>query len=296
MLTSPKGGSEILLEELQKRVDTSPVNIILSTCDARLLHPAKPNILWEHLSYDQAGVTGLANADFVSRLDAIVFVSHWQHEQFRKRVNLPGDKCFVIQNCISPAPDHDKPQEVGLIYTSMPNRGLSLLAQAYPLMRNKVPLTVISGTKIYGKKFHETTGHKFNPLYRQLKALGAAHYDYLPNEEVREQLTKHHILAYPSVFEETSCLSAIEALSYGLKVVTTNFGALPETCGVWADYVPLGEPSEFIKRYAQALDHAVDAWQLNTDQVQHYRKYWTWDARPQWESLIGRYRTQTLAA
>lgn len=285
-LTAPKGGSEILLEELSARVDLSQVNVILSTCDPRLLHPAKPNILWQHLSYDQAAVAGLADPQFVSRLDAIVFVSHWQHEQFRKRVNLPGDKCHVIQNCIKPAPDHDKPKDIRLIYTSMPNRGLEVLAQAYPLMKRKVPLTVISGTKIYGARYHEMTGHQFNPLYRQLKELGITRFDYMSNDEVREQLTQHHILAYPSIFEETSCLSAIEALSYGLKVVTTNYGALPETCSVWADYVPLGE--DFVQRYAQALDDAVDAWQPNPDQVSFYRKHWSWDTR--WDWVVKRYR------
>lgn len=283
-----------MLEELHKRSDLSGVNIILSTCDARLLHPAKPNILWQQLSYDQEGVRGLADPNFVAQLSAIVFVSHWQHEQFRKRVNLPGDKCFVIQNCISPAPDHDKPKDIKLIYTSMPNRGLELLAQAYPLMKCKVPLTVISGTKIYGKNYHQMTGHQFNPLYRRLKELGVTHYDYLPNEEVRAQLKTHHILAYPNIFEETSCISAIEALSYGLKVVTTNFGALPETCSVWADYVPLGEQNDFVRRYAQALDNAVNNWQANPDQVNFYRKHWSWDQR--WEKLLGRYRTQALAA
>ena len=294
MLTAPKGGSEILLEKLSARVDLSQVNIILSRCDPRLLHPFKPNILWQHLSYDQAAMAGLADPHFVAQLDAIVFVSHWQHEQYRKRLNLPGNKCHVIQNCTTAVPDHDKPKDIKLIYTSMPNRGLELLAQAYPLMKRKVPLTVISGTKIYGKSYHQMTGHQFNPLYRRLKELGATHYDYLPNEEVREHLKTHHILAYPSIFEETSCISAIEALSYGLKVVTTNFGALPETCSVWADYVPLGDQNDFVKRYAQALDNAVDNWQANPDQVNFYRKHWSWDQR--WEKLLGRYRTQALAA
>jgi len=102
-LTAPKGGSEILLEGLSARVDLSQVNVILSRCDPRLLHPFKPNILWQHLSYDQAAMAGLADPHFVAQLDAIVFVSHWQHEQYRKRLNLPGNKCHVIQNCTTAA-------------------------------------------------------------------------------------------------------------------------------------------------------------------------------------------------
>ena len=42
-------------------------------------------------------------------------------------------------------------------------------------------------------------------------------------------MTNYDLFVYPSIFEETFCASALEALSAGLHVITTNFGALPET-------------------------------------------------------------------
>lgn len=289
-LTNPKGGTEILFDGLSSRIDLSHINFILSKCDLNLINPNKINIFWCHVSYDQEAIANLYNEygqKFIEQCDAIVFVSHWQHDQFRKRISFPGNKCYVIPNCINVATEHNKPKNIKLIYTSMPWRGLTVLAESYSLMKYKVPLTVVSGTKIYGKEFYKNNDNIFKKLYGKLKKLGITRYDYLPNNEVCKLLEDHHILAYPSIFEETSCLSAIEALSYGLKVVTTNYGALPETCSVFADYVPLGEESEFTIRYAKALDNAVENYYYNNYQVEFYKKYYSWEARiPEWQKLI----------
>lgn len=289
----PQGGTEILYDNLAKRIDLSGVNLIKSVCAFELLHPNKPNILWQHLSYDQDNVRLLANPEYVKRLDAIVFVSHWQHEQFRKRFNLPGEKCHVIQNAVNPYLNLSKPKgKIRLIYTSTPWRGLEVLAKAYKkLNRDDVELVVYSGTSIYGQSFYEQEHPKYIPIYNELMEAGAIHHEYASNDEVRKALQEAHILAYPNIWEETSCLAAIEALMTGCKVVTTNFGALYETCGTWADYVTLD--SNLVDRYADALNKAIDTfWEQGTqdklaDQVAYYQKYWTWDSRiKQWEQLI----------
>ena len=292
-----QGGTEILYDNLASRIDLTGVNLIKSVCAFELLDPNKPNILWEHLSYDQDNVRLLANPEYVKRLDAIVFVSHWQHENFRKRFNLPGEKCHVIQNAINPYLNLSKPQgKIRLIYTSTPWRGLEVLAKAYKkLNRNDVELVVYSGTSIYGHQFYEQEHQKFIPIYNELMESGAIHHEYAPNHEVRKALQEAHILAYPNIWEETSCLAAMEALMTGCKVVTTNFGALYETCGIWADYVPLD--SNLVDRYADTLNRAIDSfWEKETqdklsDQAIHYQKYWTWDYRiKQWERLIDSFK------
>ena len=47
----------------------------------------------------------------------------------------------------------------------------------------------------------------------------------------------YDMFVYPSIFEETSCASALEALASGVHVITNNFGALYETCAEWPVYV-----------------------------------------------------------
>jgi len=296
-LPEPRGGTEILFEKLTSLVDTSGVNLIKSVCDYELLDPQRPNILWEHLSYDQNNVALLHDEVFVNSLDAIVFVSHWQHDQFRRNFKLPGDRCFVIQNAIDPIEPHQKPKDkLQLIYTSTPWRGLSVLLNAVKkLKRDDFDLTVYSGTSIYGDQFAEQSQGQYDHLYKLAESVGAKHIEYAPNEEVRKALTSSHIFSYPSIWEETSCLSAIEALSAGCLGVTTNFGALPETCGTWADYTAVSD--DLVEWYADALDKALDNyWSDETqdklnDQVEYYNKYWTWDTRKtQWEEFLSEFK------
>jgi glycosyltransferase involved in cell wall biosynthesis len=290
-MIQPAGGTEILFDQLTKRVDLSQINLIVSVCHPDLLSDSKPNVLWQHLSYDQENVAMLQDINFVKKLDAIVFVSHWQHEQFRKRFPLDDTQCYVIQNAVEEFPQFiEKPEKLKLIYTSTPWRGLHVLIEVLKRLNRDVDVEVYSGTSIYGSAFKSQIGDRFEHLYRTLNQLGAKHIEYAPNSEVRKAVQTAHILAYPSVFEETSCLSAIEALAAGCKVVTTNYGALYETCGVWADYVPVS--SNLIERYTEALQHNIDNYwaDLNIRQMQqvYYNTFWTWNYRKieQWEHVI----------
>jgi UDP-glucose:(glucosyl)LPS alpha-1,2-glucosyltransferase len=84
------------------------------------------------------------------------------------------------------------------------------------------------------------------------------YHGYAPNEKVKEAVMESHIFAYPSIFEETSCLSAIEAMMAGCHVVTTNYGALPETCAEFATMIEF-EPNlkALAERFASALDSVL---------------------------------------
>jgi glycosyltransferase involved in cell wall biosynthesis len=293
------GGTEILYSQLSSRLNFDDINLITSVCDPARLHPTKPNILWQHLSYDQPNVQNLKNPDMVAKYDAIVFVSHWQHDHFRRHFPIPGSKCYVIQNATEKVTLYVKPKahKLRLIYTSTPWRGLKMLVQAYKnLNRKDVELLVYSGTSIYGPQFYANEHHKWAPLYEELKQLpNTTHYEYATNAEIKKALTQAHIMAYPNTWEETSCLAAIEALAAGCKVVTTSYGALPETCGHWADYIPAS--GDMVDRYTNLLDKAIDEyWSEETqykllDQVTHYNRYWTWEARlPQWIGLFKEFK------
>lgn len=289
-----RGGTEILYDRLAALVDLSGINLIKSGVSPGFIDPSKINVLWEHLSYDQPGVQGLKNEATVGLFDTIVFVSHWQHDQFRRHFPIPGNKCYIIQNATEAVEPHVKPSgKIRLIYTSTPWRGLKFLTEAWTrLKRSDVELVVYSGTKIYGQEFHAREHHKFVPLYDRLQSLpGVTYIDYATNEEVRQALRSAHIMAYPSTFEETSCLAAIEALAAGCKVVTTSYGALPETCGLYADYIPAS--ASMVDRYVDALNRAIDTyWEDETqfkllDQVAHYDRYWTWKYRlNQWHDFL----------
>ena len=79
-------------------------------------------------------------------------------------------------------------------------------------------------------------------LYDQAKQLPNVNYiGYKSNDYILENLHTYDAFIYPNIWEETFCISALEALACGLYVATTNNGALYETCSEFPVYVNYDE-------------------------------------------------------
>ena len=306
----PLGGSELQWNALFSRLPAELLknkNIIKSICDSRTLVKDKINILWEQLSYDQPNVQNLRDRKYVDQLDWIVFNSHWSYNQFRMRFQIPEYKTRVIQNFTSsfPHPLKKDNSKIKLIYTSTPWRGLAILMRTVEMLNEKrkdFEVDIYSSTLLYGSKFDELNRKKYQSLFDKCEEIPNINYKGLgTNEEIREALMKSHILAYPCIFEETSCLAAIEAMAAGCKVVTTNYGALPETCGRFARYICF-EPhaQRMIDSYTEVLNEEMDnifsektrnSLQL---QVSHYNSEWSVETRlKEWEVFLGQADTNS---
>lgn len=296
-LIAPRGGSEIGLSYLKRYVDFSDVNLILSSCNYGLLSLTKPNVLWQQLSYDQENVALMKDKNFTDRIHTFVYNSHWSHEKYRIVFNTPAHKSIVIKNGIEPFPIHQKPAgKLKLIYTSTPWRGLDVLLRAFRLLdRDDVELSVYSSTIIYGTEFYKQTQNKWEPLFDAARSMKNVHYmGYATNEQIREALKTSHILSYPSTFEETSCYAVIEAMAAGCQVVTTNLGALYDTCGEYGTLVPYNSDREQLaQKYARALNSVIDSyWNEQSQvrlvqQVEFFNREWSWSKRAEeWKLLL----------
>ena len=120
--------------------------------------------------------------------------------------------------------------------------------------------------------------------------------------ELAQELAGVTMLAYPNTFAETSCIAAMEALAAGLCVVSSDLGALPETCGAWARLVPpVGKDrthEQFAVDFARHVDHALNELQSDHsrwferafEQSQAINKICTWDIRAtQWHEAAERW-------
>jgi len=297
----PMGGSEIAFYTLMDKLPqgwNNKFNLILSHCNPKFLDPNKVNIIWQQLNCNEENIELMNSEEFMDSVDYFAWVSHWQYEKFRNKFNIPAYKSVILKNATHPVEFIERPRtgKLKLIYTSTPWRGLDVILNAFRILnRSDIELTIYSSTKIYGPDFEKIAGNQFEWLFDIARNMPNVNYlGYAPNDEVRDAVKQSHIFAYPSTFEETSCISAIESLIAGCQVVTTNYGALPETCGDWATYVPYGPNRQVLtNRYALALNSAIDNyWNRATqeqlrEQSNHYNKFWTWDARiPQWESFL----------
>jgi glycosyltransferase involved in cell wall biosynthesis len=302
----PKGGTELMYDELMKRL---PMNYQEEFSIFNYLPHAdfsKPTIYWNQLSYDQGAVQFLKEPEWIDKIDRFVFVSHWQAEKFRQLFNIPGYKTHVFKNAsigVNPR-QHGERKKVKLCYTSTPWRGLEVLLKAWEILKpENAELHVFSSCKIYGKEFGESDS-QYEHLYNKCKELpGIVYRGSVSNEKLRQELPEFDILAYPNTFEETSCIAVIEALSAGLRVVTSALGALPETTEGWARmYSYLPNPELHAETFAKILGEEIEIIRENklqdhlTDQVNIYNKRWSWDYRiTEWTKYLDElYQTYKL--
>ena len=314
---NPKGGTEILKEQLIAQLEPGSIdgiNLIGSICHPSLVEKDKTNILWQHLSYDQPNVQYMRDRKFVDSIDYFIYVSSWQYNKFREQFQIPEYKSFVIKNATHPFESVPKPilntipqTKVKLLYTSTPWRGLTVLIKAIEILnktRDDFEVDIYSSTKIYGSKFEENEKGKFEELFNKCKNTANVNYHgYANNEDIRKALLTSHIYAYPSIFEETSCLAVIEAMSAGCHVVTTNYGALPETCGEFATMIEFDSSGQnLVERYADTLNSVIDNYKnglYKEDlemQTKYYSKYYSWEIRiKEWINFLNYARSQKKA-
>ena len=302
---NPLGGTELQMNELVKRLPKhywDKVQITTSVPEKEPLAKDKVNILWQKNSYDQGNLSPwFKNKDNHKKYDWYVFNSHWNYEKFRIYFDIPTDRSVVIKNAIPTTKwvkrdPYKKGDPIKLIHVSTPWRGLNVLLGAMQLVKNPlITLDLYSSTQVYGTSFMEQNDDRYKPLYEQAKSLKNVNYiGYKPNHEVIDAMQYTHIFAYPSVWEETFCISAIESMAAGNMAVVTNFGALYETCAEFAHYVNYDKDFKSLARkYAIALDFIAD--NLHEDKMQErlqaqmnfYREYYNWDLRVgEWISLL----------
>jgi UDP-glucose:(glucosyl)LPS alpha-1,2-glucosyltransferase len=299
----PIGGTELQYNLLLKYIDKDLLNhfqITTSVPEKEPLSDDKINILWEQNSYDQPNIVPwMRDKSNHSKYDWYVFNSHWSAEKYRMMFSLPEKKCTVIKNAIDYFPGravYKKGEKIKLLYTSTPWRGLSVLLGAMQLVKNPlIELDVYSSTQIYGDAFKEKNDEMYKPLYEQAKKLSNVNYKgFISNEDLMKNMHQYHIFAYPNIWEETSCISAIEALSCGLHAIVTNYGALFETCSEWPtyvqydnDYVHLSKMFSFaIEGIAEQLD-TKGMQNLLSDQQKFYKKFYSWENRKhEWTNFL----------
>ena len=299
------GGTELmqkwLFTELEKREPGLKDKFQFIMTRVRHLDPNKQRILWIHDLAQDPEVQHLKNKDTWNQFERIVFVSHWQQQQFKTHMGFPYERGVVIQNACHPVPEHEKPNEDGKInvcYFSTPHRGLELLLNSWEFLRNDLgegknaELNIYSSFKLYDR------GHldeQFRHIYKRAQDMdGVNYHGTVSNDEIREMLKTQHIMAYPSIYEETSCITMMEAMSAGCLCVVPNLGALPETGAnfPWM-YGYEEDPAKHAQVHGHILGRAIehywddDIQNLLRIQKSYFDMFYNWSLRAgQWQQFL----------
>jgi glycosyltransferase involved in cell wall biosynthesis len=299
----PQGGTELQYKLLEKHVDSKLLDkfqITTSVPEKIPLSKDKINILWQQNSFDQPNLAPwFKNTDNHKKYDWYVFNSHWCYEKFRYFFKVPTERCTVIKNAIENFPKrkpYKKGDPIKLIFHPTPWRGLNVILGAMQLIKHdNITLDVYSSTKIYGDEFKDQNDKLYKQLYAQAAELKNVNYKgWHENKYICEHITDYQIFPYSNTWEETSCIAAIEALAAGCHMITTNNGALFETCSEWPVYVQYDTNYKNMSEcFAYAINSVVDYLHLDQcqqhldDQQKFYKRFYSWDKRKiEWQSFL----------
>ena len=285
------GGSENQLRLLLKYLPDESfkdINLILNNTDQDLIEKDRINILWMQHFVNQKEAINLGSKEYVNKLDHIVFNSNWNFEKFLYQFKVPESKSLVIKNAIEKIEFKEKPKDkINLIYHTTPWRGLINLVRIFKnLNLENVELYVCSSTKIYGKKFDEVVNKNYEKIFEECKSTKNINYmGFVENNKIIELLKKMHIYSFPSIWPETSCISAIESMAAGCEIVTTNLGALYETCAPFGTFVGFDSNLDNLeKKYKKSLLNSIKNYWSNENQKKLKLQHETINLTYSWES------------
>jgi len=270
-----QGGTETTKRKLQAELPRellSHFQIVPSR--VRGLQNEKIRIYHAHDNVNDPETEFFKNKNDIDKFHKIVFSSNWQYQQYQNFYGLPyNSKNVVIDTWIIPAP-HDvlnnKPKnQINLFYASTPQRGLEVLVPVFEKLAEKyndIHLHVHSSFLIYGWKEMD---EKYEPLYEKIRNHPQMTYHgFMSHSEVMNAVNNYHILAFPSIWLETSCRVLMEAMSAGCLCVHPNLGALPDTSGglTWMFPGDVTNLNQHAQNFYETLDMAIQKTKAEIDQ------------------------------
>jgi glycosyltransferase involved in cell wall biosynthesis len=233
--------------------DLGPVDVLVAVRDWQpVLLPlgARCRCFWTGDSSDQLSNAGLGDRRVAAAIDFFLAVSEWHRHRMCEHSGFPREKSALLRNGVELELFQGEEQRVRkrLIYSSTPYRGLQYLPGIYRRIKERHPdaeLLVFSSFDVYaGLKLPGGALQEYEKIKTELQKLPDCHvHGSVTQARLAREFMKSSLLAYPNTFEETSCITALEAQAAGCAIVTSDRGALRETVGA-AGILISGEASD----------------------------------------------------
>jgi glycosyltransferase involved in cell wall biosynthesis len=271
----------------------------------KALSPASRMVFWAHALPDQTAMQALARNESGDHaraaIDLAVFVSAWQRAEIERAFGA-FKAAAVIGNGIAPSFENmfASPEDIlrakqdRAAYTATPYRGLSVLVRAMEGLERDTRLDVFSSMRVY-----QSGDGDYAPLFEQARLNPAiALHGSVTQGELAQHLTGCAYLFYPSIFAETFCITAAEAMAAGMQIVATQVGALPETTMGAAALVPVmsSDGHTLVQDYRVAMRAQIDAFAADRqawaermyEQSRRASHMFNWSARAdEWIRALG---------
>lgn len=206
------------------------------------LDRAKLKILWMHDTFCE-GDQDIERMVLDGQIDEIFTLSDF-HTNYVTTCDHGGKRMFeVLKKHIWQTRNGVHPWEVKpakrdpnlFVYNASITKGMRpLLFNIWPRIKEHLPdarLAIIGGYYKWQNDHKDAYESEFNELInsKDWNAEGVEFTGIISQKEIAELLSKANLFLYPSAFPETFGISTLEALYYGVPLVTCRFGALEET-------------------------------------------------------------------
>lgn len=272
-------------------------DLVIVSCLSQIIFQLKSQIqqpktmyaLWMSHDVDQNASLLLNDEKVKDMVDLYIFVSNWQKERYIVKYNIQRYKTLVMKNGIGKSfekyldIDTNKHKN-SMTYCSIPWRGLDLLPDIYKKVKDKVSdasLEIYSDMNIYMEDNKTVNAEeKFNGLSNVNINKG------ISQNLLSQKLSNIEFLTYPNIFEETSCITVLQAMACGCLIITSNLGALRETMGELNIYIDVDTTNfnkeEYCSMFTLGILKFIELSQehkniLISKNKEHIKKNHTWE-------------------
>ena len=237
------------------------------------------------------------NPDFtderISQINKIAVLSEYHAGLLRVFKNgvykkMPKEKIFLTSNGITELkiPKKTKRDLYRLIYSSSPDRGLVYLLRMWPEIIKEVPkanLHVYYGFDIFDRLYPDNPGKQKwkRMILDMLQQKGITYHARVGHEELHRAMAESSIWAYPTDFDEISCITAMKCQALGAIPVVINRAALKETVKnglkIDTDITTEAGQKEYIKQLTRLLKSQELQEEIRPNMINWAKDFFTWD-------------------
>lgn len=167
------------------------------------------------------------------RLTNIVCLTQWHKDSFCKSFPTLDNKVKIIGNAIdtSSLPPIKEKTPFSFIYSSHPERGLEFLLQNWSKLRKHIPTATLKVcTPDYGiSHFNQIKQKTLSNWKDNLNWIGVDFVGAVSQKELHNILSSTDYWIYPTSYEETYCITALEMQAMRVCCITSRVAALQDT-------------------------------------------------------------------